>query len=178
MHIYVYIYIMIYFVCCISLFTLTVIFKKKNFLSFVCPLHLQQCLEHSRCIVNIVEQIKFPPQPLLFFLRLRFDEPVIAGGLGLLWKQPGSSLELEVGLVFHEELGCTHTWTKIVLSGRKIREGVLAEHPQMSVQLVLDLSETSMWTPVHSLPPVKGFSTDPAGFKDLPSGMLRRDEAG
>ena len=75
---------MIYFVCCISLFTMTVIFKKKNFLSFVCPLHLQQCLEHSRCIVNIVEQIKFPPQPLLFFLRLRFDEPVIAGGLGLL----------------------------------------------------------------------------------------------
>lgn len=121
---------------------------------------------------------KVPPQPLLFFLRLRFDEPVIAGGLGLLWKQPGSSLELEVGLVSHEALGCTHTWTKIVLSGRKIREGLLAEHPQMSVQLVLDLSETSVWTPVHSLPPVKGFSTDPAGFKDLPSGMLRRDEAG
>ena len=139
--------------------------RKKQFLSFVHPLHLQQCLEHSRCIVNIVEQRKFSPQPLLFFLWLKFDEPVIAGGLGLLWKQPGSSLELEVGLVSHEALGCTHTWTKIVLSGRKIREGVLAEHPQMSVQLVLDLSETSVWTSVHSLPPVKAFSTDPAGLQ-------------
>ena len=59
---------MIYFVCCISLFTMTVIFKKKNFLSFVCPLHLQQCLEHSRCIVNIVEQIKFLPSLSFSFL--------------------------------------------------------------------------------------------------------------
>ena len=55
---------------------------------------------------------------------------------------------------------------------------MLAEHQKMSVQLDLDLSETSVWTPVHSLPPVKGSSTDPAGLQRPSFWMMRRDEAG
>lgn len=115
-------------------------------MSFVCPVHIQQCLEHRRHIMNICWIDKVLSQAPLFLSLAQIwahdhSSSNHCRGVGITLKTIRLISAAGGGISFTRSTWLRAHGTKWILLGRRREEGIVVGHPTMSVQMALDLSE-------------------------------------